>query len=100
LRSLEVLVAEDEPSSRLLLERSLESWGYRPVVCANGTEAVERLLMDDAPRIAVLDWVMPGMDGVDVCRAVRDAHPPVPPYLILLTARSCWAARRAPRRVL
>ena len=88
LHSLEVLVAEDEPSSRLLLERSLESWGFRPVVCADGTEAVERLLVADAPRIAVLDWVMPGMDGVDVCRAIREAQPAVSPYLILLTARS------------
>jgi CheY-like chemotaxis protein len=87
-RALDVLVAEDEPVSRRLLEKSLVQWGYRPVVCPDGVEALNLLRSPDAPRIAVLDWVMPGIDGVDVCRAIRDSQSATQPYLILLTARS------------
>ncbi len=84
---IDVLVAEDEPVSRRLLEKSLLLWGYRPVVCPDGLEALNLLRSADAPRIAVLDWVMPGMDGVDICRAIRDTNTASQPYLILLTAR-------------
>jgi CheY-like chemotaxis protein len=84
----EVLVAEDEPVSRRLLERSLEQWGFTPVVCPDGAEALARLQSPDAPRIAVLDWVMPTIDGIEICRAIRDVATPTQPYLILLTARS------------
>jgi sigma-B regulation protein RsbU (phosphoserine phosphatase) len=87
-RGIEVLVAEDEPVSRRLLERSLEQWGFQPVVCPDGAEALRRLRAPDAPRIAILDWVMPSVDGIDVCRAIRDIETPTQPYLILLTARS------------
>jgi len=85
---LDVLIAEDEPVSRRLLEKSLQQWGYRPVVCPDGLEALAMLRAADAPRIALMDWVMPGMDGVDVCRAIRDLATPHQPYLILLTARA------------
>jgi phosphoserine phosphatase RsbU/P len=84
---VDVLVAEDEPVSRRMLEKSLAQWGYRPVVCPDGLEALSLLRSADAPRIAVLDWVMPGMDGVDICRAIRGSDTPNQPYLILLTAR-------------
>jgi sigma-B regulation protein RsbU (phosphoserine phosphatase) len=84
---IDVLVAEDEPVSRRLLERSLSQWGYHPVVCPDGLEALNLLRSPNAPRIAVLDWVMPGMDGVDICRAIRDINTASQPYLILLTAR-------------
>jgi phosphoserine phosphatase RsbU/P len=86
--AIDVLIAEDEPVSRSLLERSLSEWGYRPVVCPDGTEALEKLRSPEAPRIAVLDWVMPGIDGVDICRAIREGDPPHQPYIILLTARA------------
>ena len=85
---LDVLVAEDEPVSRRLLEKSLAQWGYRPIVCPDGLEALTLLRSSDAPRIAVLDWGMPGIDGVDICRVIRDSDTPTQPYLILLTARS------------
>lgn len=85
---IEVLVAEDEPVSRRLLERSLEQWGFRPVVCPDGGEALRLLRAPDAPRIAILDWEMPSLDGIDICRAIRDIETPTQPYLILLTARS------------
>lgn len=85
---IEVLVAEDEPVSRRLLERSLELWEFRPVVCPDGAEALRLLRAPDAPRIAILDWEMPSLDGIDICRAIRDIETPTQPYLILLTARS------------
>lgn len=85
---MQILVAEDEPVSRLLLERSLLAWGYDPVICCDGVEALEALRRPDAPQIAVLDWMMPNLDGLDVCRAVRAAKRPTEPYLIILTARS------------
>lgn len=85
---IEVLVAEDEPVSRRLLERSLELWGFRPVVCPDGAEALRLLRAAEAPRIAILDWEMPSIDGIDICRAIRDIETPTQPYLILLTARS------------
>jgi DNA-binding response OmpR family regulator len=84
---IDVLIAEDEPVSRRLLEKSLQHWGYRPIVCPDGLEALTLLRSAESPRIAVLDWVMPGMDGVDICRAIRDGDSATQPYLILLTAR-------------
>jgi CheY-like chemotaxis protein len=57
-------------------------------VCPDGAEALRRLRSPDAPRIALLDWVMPSLDGIDICRAIRDIETPTQPYLILLTARS------------
>ena len=83
-----VLVAEDEPVSRRLLERSLEQWGYHPVICTNGEEAWQLLQDEAAPRIAVLDWEMPELDGLEICRRIRATKMRTQPYLVLLTARS------------
>jgi phosphoserine phosphatase RsbU/P len=83
-----ILIAEDEPVSRRLLEQTLVRWGYEPIVCSNGDAAWSALRTPDAPRVAVLDWMMPGMEGTEVCRAVRQADLPLQPYLILLTSRS------------
>ncbi len=85
---LRVVIAEDEPVSRRLLEHSLAAWGYASVSCTNGEEAWRALQAPGAPRIAVLDWVMPNMDGPAVCRAVRAASFSIQPYLILLTSRN------------
>jgi sigma-B regulation protein RsbU (phosphoserine phosphatase) len=85
---IQILVAEDEPVSRHLLERSLLGWGYAPVICCDGEEAWHTLQRDGAPRIAVLDWMMPNMDGLAVCRAVRAAGQAIEPYLIILTAHT------------
>jgi phosphoserine phosphatase RsbU/P len=85
---MRILIAEDEPVSRRLLQKSLEQWGYELVVCTDGTEALAGLMAPDAPAVAVLDWMMPGLDGPEVCRRVREAAQPRQPYLILLTGRS------------
>jgi phosphoserine phosphatase RsbU/P len=83
-----ILIAEDEPVSRRLLEQSLTRWGYESVACADGREAWEGLRTQGAPRVAILDWMMPHMDGLEVCRAARATDFAFQPYLILLTGRS------------
>jgi len=83
---MRVLIAEDDVTSRLLLTRMLENWGYEVTVTSDGEEALAAMQAEGAPRLAILDWMMPGMDGVDVCRRVRAPATHEPPYIILLTA--------------
>jgi two-component system cell cycle response regulator len=83
---MRILIAEDDVTSRLLLKRVLENWGYEVTATTDGFEALQALQAEDAPRLAILDWMMPGMDGVDVCRRVRSRETLQPPYIILLTA--------------
>jgi diguanylate cyclase (GGDEF)-like protein len=87
MNAVQVLIADDDLTSRSLLRQVLGKWGYDVVVVADGAEAWERLREADRPRLAILDWMMPGLDGVEVCRRVRALDTPSPPYLILLTAR-------------
>jgi phosphoserine phosphatase RsbU/P len=82
---MKVLIAEDDPISRRVLQALLAT-EYDVVVAENGDEAWEALQSKDAPRLALLDWVMPGLPGVEVCRRVRQAHHLAPVYLLLLTA--------------
>jgi DNA-binding response OmpR family regulator len=84
---MRVLIAEDDRVSRRLLERKLASWGYEVISCDNGAEAWQRLHSDDAPSLAILNWMMPGMDGVEVCREIRKQKMAKYLYIILLTAR-------------
>lgn len=83
---LKVLIAEDDAVSRLRLQKLMASWDYAIVAAQDGNEAFEILKGEDGPKLAVLDWMMPGMDGVDVVREVRKSRRGSPPYLILLTS--------------
>ena len=85
---MRILIAEDDPVSRRLLEATLERFGYEVVVAADGAEAWTALQRDDAPPLAILDWMMPELDGVEICRRVREIPTSTPPYLILLTAKT------------
>jgi DNA-binding response OmpR family regulator len=85
---MRILIAEDDPVSRYVLEAMLKNWGYDLVVTGNGLEAWEELQQDDAPQLAVLDWMMPGLDGVEVCRRVRQTPAKKSAYIILLTAKA------------
>jgi CheY-like chemotaxis protein len=85
---MRILIAEDEPVSRRLLQKSLEGWGYETELCSDGLQAWDALQHADAPTIAVLDWMMPGMDGPDICRGIRESGQARQPYLILLTGRT------------
>jgi DNA-binding response OmpR family regulator len=85
---MKVLIAEDEAVSRRSLERTLASWGYDVVLAVDGDEAWRVLSAPEAPQLVVLDWVMPGLDGPEVCRRVRAEASRSPAYIIMLTARS------------
>lgn len=85
---MKVLIAEDDLTSRSILKAILTKWGYEPVVTTDGVSAWEALQRPDAPKLVLLDWNMPGMDGIEVCRRLRAAESTNPPYVILLTGRS------------
>ena len=85
---MRVLVAEDDRVSRAILKLNLEKWGYEAVVCADGLQAWSELQKPEAPRMAILDWMMPGMDGIQVCQAVRERTQRPYVYILLLTAKS------------
>lgn len=82
-----VLVADDNAATLSSLGTVLSRWGFVAVPARNGTEALEALLGENAPRVALLDWNMPQLDGLAVCRRVRELQPLEPPFLILLTGR-------------
>jgi len=84
---MKILIAEDDAVSRRLLERKLAVWGYQVVTCSNGTEAWAVLQREDSPNLAILNWMMPEMDGVQICREVRKLKRRDYVYMILLTAR-------------
>ena len=83
-----VLIAEDDPISRRLLEAFLTRWGYEVAVATSGTEALQALEKKDAPRLAVLDWMMPGLEGVQVCQRIRERKDRPYVYILLLSART------------
>lgn len=85
---MKILIADDDAVSRRLLEATLTRWGYEVVVAQDGSRAWEILQREDAPRLAILDWVMPGLDGPQICQQVRGRADPAYTYLILLTAKS------------
>lgn len=83
---MRILIADDDPVSCRLLDGLLRKWGYQVLVAHNGTEAWEMLQADQAPRIALLDWMMPGLDGLEICRRVRARSSQAYVYVMLLTA--------------
>ena len=84
---MRILIAEDDPVSRRLLEATLRRWGNEPVVCRDGGEAWKVLQNEDAPKLLILDWMMPHLDGLELCRRVRKQSEEEYVYIILLTAK-------------
>ena len=82
-----VLIAEDDPIFRRILESWFKRWDYKVTAVQNGLEAWEILQKDDAPQLAVLDWMMPGLDGIELCRRIRSRNQGPYRYVILLTAK-------------
>ena len=85
---MKVLIAEDDPVFQSLLVGLIRSWGDEPVPVQNGQEAWAALTAPDGPRLAILDWVMPGLDGVELCRRLRARCGSGYVYILLLTGRS------------
>ena len=88
-RNMQILIADDSIVSRHLLEATLGKWGYEVAVACDGLEAWNLLQRKDAPRIAILDWVMPGLSGPEVCKRLRerDADQADYTYILLLTSK-------------
>lgn len=85
---MEILIAEDDEVSRRILQVTLAAAGHTVVVTENGAEAWDILEKDDSPPLAILDWMMPGLDGLEVCRRVREKKTDTPVYIIFLTAKA------------
>ncbi len=83
----EVLIAEDDPISRRVLESWLRKWNYRVTALENGLDAWSVLQQKDAPQMVILDWMMPGLEGIELCRRVRSQQSGRYKYLLLLTAK-------------
>ncbi len=85
---MKILIAEDDYTSRLMLQVILEKWKYKVVTAENGIEAWDLLQANEQPQIAILDWEMPEMDGLEVCQKARALDRENPIYIIMLTGRN------------
>lgn len=85
---MKVLIADDDPICRRMLMAFLVKWGYGVTVARSGIQALQLLSEEDGPRLAILDWMMPGMDGAQICQEIRKRAAVPYIYIILLTARS------------
>ena len=83
-----ILLADDEEHSRRILSHYLASWGYSVIEARDGLEAAAVFGSSDAPSMALVDWVMPGMDGIQLCQYIRQLQGRHYTYLILLTAKA------------
>ena len=79
-----IMIAEDDLVSRTLMSSLMEKWGFKAVITRDGHEAMAALRGEQGPALALLDWMMPGMDGLEVCRRIRESKKMV--YVILLTS--------------
>jgi two-component system, cell cycle response regulator len=82
----DVLVAEDDPMFRKILQNWLQSWDYKVIVATDGTEAWSILQKERPPDLLILDWVMPGIDGMELCRRIRERQSPSYQYILVVTA--------------
>ncbi len=85
---MKILIADDSIVSRHLLDATLRKWGYEVVVACDGLEAWNELQKENSPSLAILDWVMPGLTGPEVCHLVRKRTTDTYTYILLLTSKS------------
>ena len=84
---MDVLLADDDPVSLHLLKSKLQKWQYNVTICTDGQEAWKILQSESPPRLAILDWMMPGLDGLQICQNVRANRNTPYIYILLLTSR-------------
>ena len=85
---MRILIADDDRMSTMMLGRTLEQWGFEVVVVHDGAAAWECIIGETPPALAIVDWMMPGLDGIELCRRIRATPPRAPVYVILLTGRT------------
>jgi diguanylate cyclase (GGDEF)-like protein len=86
-KSMRILIADDDPVARCFLEDRLKEWGYEVSLATNGQSARDLLVRSVAPTLAIIDWMMPGCDGCQICREVRNRPPGNYVYILMLTAK-------------
>jgi two-component system, cell cycle response regulator len=82
-----ILIAEDDPIFRKLLQSRLQNWGYKVIAVEDGTAAWELIQQSDTPDLLILDWMMPGIDGIELCRRIRERNRDSYQYIVLLTGK-------------
>ena len=85
---MKLLIAEDEPVMRMILFKHAREFGYEVTEAEDGEQALAHLRAADGPRLALLDWMMPGCGGVDICRTIRKEKIMPQPYIIIVTSRT------------
>jgi len=85
---MRILIAEDDRATARLLTGLTTSWGYEVTVADNGEDALRAISEANTPQLVLLDWMLPGLDGPEVCRRIRAIDRTVPTYIILLTSKS------------
>jgi two-component system cell cycle response regulator len=85
---MKILIADDNPLDRSILQMTLEKWGYEVTACSDGTEALAALNQPDAPPLAILDWMMPGKTGPEICAEIRFQQTKQYLYVIILSSRT------------
>jgi DNA-binding response OmpR family regulator len=83
-----ILITDDDRMSTLMLSRTLQQWGFEVVVAHDGEAAWQQITSTTPPAVAIVDWMMPGLDGIELCKRIRSSTLQSPVYLILLTARN------------
>jgi phosphoserine phosphatase RsbU/P len=81
-----VIIAEDDPASCELISTMVKNWGFPTIVTRDGNEAMTAIRVQEGPAVAILDWMMPGMDGLEVCQRIRGSEKMI--YVILLSSRN------------
>ena len=84
---MKILVADDDPVSLRMIERMLQQIGYDVITADNGRQAANILSAADGPRLSLIDWMMPQLDGPGLCREIRDRSDDLYTYILLLTAK-------------
>jgi DNA-binding response OmpR family regulator len=84
-QTIPIMIADDDPVSREIISTAVSKWGFRTVVTRDGHEAIAAIRAEHGPVLAIVDWMMPGMDGLQVCQRIREAGRLA--HIILLTAR-------------
>lgn len=92
---MRIMIVEDDPVACLFLEVQLKKRGYEIVIKQDGVAAWEMLQSSEVPQIAIIDWMMPEMDGIDLCKKIRESPTLKPMYLIILTTKESRADKIA-----